>query len=67
MEITRWLDILTDKRNLDPDREVAPADVRHPFYLVEGINKDTSADESFLVYDYVSLGEDATFCYKEFS
>jgi len=66
MEITRWLDILTDKRNLDPDREVAPADVRHPFYLVEGINKDTSADESFLVYDYVSLGEDATFCYKEF-
>lgn len=64
MENKRWLDILMNKKKLDPDYEVTPIG-QVPFYLVEGINAETSIDESLLVYDRTVFPADAGFCYQE--
>lgn len=57
MDNNRWLTILIEKKKLDIGYEVNPIDDKLPIYLVEGINSETSADESLLVYDCSDLSE----------
>lgn len=65
MDNQRWIKILDEKKNLDPDRIITPVDDSLPAYLVEGINMETSADEILLVYDCsVPSTEDTSFYEK---
>lgn len=65
MDNRRWLSILTEKKKLDSGRVVDPVDESLPAYLVEGINVETSADESLFVYDCSSISETDEFCYQK--
>lgn len=65
MDNRRWLSILTEKKKLDSGCVVDPVDESLSAYLVEGINVETSADESLLVYDCSSISETDVFFYKK--
>lgn len=66
MENSRWLHILVEKKKLDSGYEVSPAHEVHPFYFIEGVNAETSADESLLIYDCSTFLEKDSFEYNNF-
>lgn len=65
MDNQRWIKILDEKKNLDPDRIITQVDESLPAYLVEGINMETSADELLLVYDCSAPLTGDTFFYEK--
>ena len=65
MDNQRWIKILDEKKNLDPDRIITQVDESLPAYLVEGINMETSADELLLVYDCSAPSTGDTFFYEK--
>ena len=66
MRNKRWVDILITQRQLDPDCTIIPVEGKDDFYLVEGIDTKTSADESLLVYDCTVVDSDGgEFLYEE--
>lgn len=54
----KWFRVLKNRRNLDDDCEPTPIGGQDRFFLVEAINKDTSVEESLLIYDCTSCQED---------
>ena len=64
MQDYKWFGILKKRRNLDDDCDPTPVGEQGRFFLVEAINKDTSAEESLLIYDCASCQE--AFNYRGF-
>lgn len=64
MDDGRWISILLRQKNLDEDDkayDVQQISNEAPFFLMEAFDKESSADESFLVYDCSDFSDDDSF------
>ncbi len=65
MENKLWIDILLERKKMDPDYEITMINTDPEFYLLEGISRENSIDEMMLVYDCSAFSEKCTFAYDE--
>ena len=65
MENKLWIDILLERKKMDPDYEITMINPDPEFYLLEGISRENSIDEMMLVYDCSAFSEKCTFAYDE--
>ena len=65
MQNEKWIEILISQKGLDDNYESSSLDEDIPIFLIEGINKETSIEESLVVCDCSALANKKEFPYKQ--